>query len=126
MGPPLFGAMIYLSSGIWLVRDKHINHLENLFPVWSKTAIYPLWMSLDTEEDGSKGSVTVLYASQTGTAQDVGERIGREGRRRHLHVKVAAIDDMPLVCVDRLPVYGLLSRIYMYLCSIRQNCWNKS
>ena len=37
--------------------------------------------------------LTVLYGSQTGTAQDVAERIGREARRRHFKAHVMAIDD---------------------------------
>lgn len=34
----------------------------------------------------------VLYASQTGTAQEVAERIGRDAKRRHFAVKVFAMD----------------------------------
>ena len=34
----------------------------------------------------------VLYGSQTGTAQDVAERVGRDGRRRHFRVRVLAMD----------------------------------
>ena len=34
----------------------------------------------------------VLYASQTGTAQDVAERIGRDAKRRHFAVEVFAMD----------------------------------
>ncbi|ORY01302.1 riboflavin synthase domain-like protein [Basidiobolus meristosporus CBS 931.73] len=35
----------------------------------------------------------VLYGSQTGCAQDVAERIGREGIRRHFSPEVSAMDD---------------------------------
>uniref|UniRef100_J3SC79 NADPH-dependent diflavin oxidoreductase 1 n=1 Tax=Crotalus adamanteus TaxID=8729 RepID=J3SC79_CROAD len=35
----------------------------------------------------------VLYGSQTGTAQDTAERVGREAKRRHFHCKVEALDD---------------------------------
>ncbi|XP_013410123.1 NADPH-dependent diflavin oxidoreductase 1-like [Lingula anatina] len=35
----------------------------------------------------------VLYGSQTGTAQDVAERVGREGKRRWFSVQVMALDD---------------------------------
>ncbi|XP_019861809.1 PREDICTED: NADPH-dependent diflavin oxidoreductase 1-like [Amphimedon queenslandica] len=35
----------------------------------------------------------VLYGSQTGTAQDVAERIEREGRRRRFHVQIYALDE---------------------------------
>lgn len=34
----------------------------------------------------------VLYGSQTGTAQDVAERVGREGKRRRFRVRVLAMD----------------------------------
>jgi len=34
----------------------------------------------------------VLYASQTGTAQETAERIGRDAKRRHFTVKVVAMD----------------------------------
>ena len=37
--------------------------------------------------------LVVLYGSQTGTAQDVAEQIGREGQRKHLLVKVQSLDD---------------------------------
>ena len=40
----------------------------------------------------------VLYASQTGTAQDVAERIGRDAKRRHFAVKVFAMDTYDKVC----------------------------
>ncbi|KAK3088044.1 hypothetical protein FSP39_013874 [Pinctada imbricata] len=34
----------------------------------------------------------ILYGSQTGTAQDVAERIGREARRRHFSTRVTPLD----------------------------------
>ncbi|CAM5102495.1 unnamed protein product [Natator depressus] len=34
----------------------------------------------------------VLFGSQTGTAQDTAERIGREAKRRHFHCRVEALD----------------------------------
>ena len=51
-------------------------------------------------EDLSKISVrkiSVLYGSQTGTAQEVAERIGREAKRRHLSASVLALDDYDVV-----------------------------
>lgn len=39
----------------------------------------------------------VLYGSQTGTAQDTAERVGREAKRRHFHCKVEALDDYQVV-----------------------------
>ena len=41
--------------------------------------------------------ICVLYGSQTGTAQEVAERIGREARRRHLSATVLALDDYNVV-----------------------------
>ncbi len=41
--------------------------------------------------------MTVLFGSQTGTAQDTAERIGRGGLRRHFKVKVQAMDDYDIV-----------------------------
>ena len=39
----------------------------------------------------------VLYGSQTGTAQDVAERIMREAKRRHFSTRCMAMDDYNLV-----------------------------
>ena len=36
--------------------------------------------------------VTVLYGSQTGTAEDVAGRVGREARRRRFETTVVAMD----------------------------------
>ena len=43
----------------------------------------------------------VLYGSQTGTAQDFAERVGREGRRRHFKTRVVAMDEYDKVLVIR-------------------------
>uniref|UniRef100_A0A8C5WM58 NADPH-dependent diflavin oxidoreductase 1 n=1 Tax=Leptobrachium leishanense TaxID=445787 RepID=A0A8C5WM58_9ANUR len=40
----------------------------------------------------SERSILVLYGSQTGTAEDVAERIGREATRRHFTCRVEALD----------------------------------
>ncbi len=36
--------------------------------------------------------VVVLYGSQTGTSQDVAERVGREAKRRHFKTRVLSLD----------------------------------
>lgn len=41
-------------------------------------------------------SLQVLYGSQTGTAQDLAERIGREALRYHFSVKVMEMDDFQI------------------------------
>nr|XP_054769944.1 NADPH-dependent diflavin oxidoreductase 1-like [Lytechinus pictus] len=38
----------------------------------------------------------ILYGSQTGTAQDVAEKIGREAKRRHLSARVLPLDSYPV------------------------------
>lgn len=53
---------------------------------------------MSSSEDEER--IVVLYASQTGTAADVGERIGREARRRHYRALVASIDVFPLVSLS--------------------------
>ncbi|XP_049637934.1 NADPH-dependent diflavin oxidoreductase 1 [Suncus etruscus] len=46
----------------------------------------------------------VLFGSQTGTAQDVSERLGREARRRRLCSRVQALDSYPLVNLIHEPL----------------------
>jgi len=45
--------------------------------------------------------ISVLFGSQTGTAQEVAERIGREAKRRYLSVGVLALDDYNVVSLVR-------------------------
>lgn len=42
-------------------------------------------------------SLLVLYGSQTGTAQDTAERIGRQAQRRRMKVRVEALDTYNVV-----------------------------
>uniref|UniRef100_A0A2K5DGF2 NADPH-dependent diflavin oxidoreductase 1 n=1 Tax=Aotus nancymaae TaxID=37293 RepID=A0A2K5DGF2_AOTNA len=46
----------------------------------------------------------VLFGSQTGTAQDVSERLGREARRRRLGCRVRALDSYPVVNLIHEPL----------------------
>ncbi|XP_047625005.1 NADPH-dependent diflavin oxidoreductase 1 isoform X2 [Phacochoerus africanus] len=46
----------------------------------------------------------VLFGSQTGTAQDVSERLGREARRRQLCCRVQALDSYPVVNLINEPL----------------------
>ncbi len=43
-------------------------------------------------EGGEERRLLVLYGSETGTAQDLAERLGREGRRRHFRIRVLPMD----------------------------------
>lgn len=48
----------------------------------------------------------VLYGSQTGTAQDVAERIRREAKCRHFACTAQALDSYPVVSISHL--YSLI------------------
>ncbi|KDQ16442.1 hypothetical protein BOTBODRAFT_107008 [Botryobasidium botryosum FD-172 SS1] len=47
----------------------------------------------DNHEDLPERSLLVLYGSETGTAQDAAERIGREALRYHFRTRVVAMDE---------------------------------
>ena len=53
---------------------------------------------MEEESDGVLRKLVVLYGSQTGTAEEVAERIGREARRRFIVPNVLAMDDYNIVC----------------------------
>ena len=57
-------------------------------------------------------TVSVLYGSQTGTAEDVAERIGREARRRYLDTNVSSLDDYPIVIIHDICFIFLLIFIF--------------
>ena len=40
----------------------------------------------------TKRRLVVLYATETGTAEEVAERVAREARNRHFDVVVSAVD----------------------------------
>lgn len=41
----------------------------------------------------SRGHILILYGSQTGTAEDYGQRLSRESRRRHFSVELSSMDE---------------------------------
>jgi len=45
--------------------------------------------------------IVILYGSETGTAQDVAERIERDAIRRHFCVTIKPLDQYNIVCVLR-------------------------
>jgi len=49
-------------------------------------------------------SLLVLFGSQTGTAQEVAERVGREATRLHFSVVVSAMDSFPLPNLPTAPL----------------------
>lgn len=42
-------------------------------------------------------NLVILFGSQTGTAEDVAQRIGRESQRRHIKTRVMPLDDYEIV-----------------------------
>lgn len=55
--------------------------------------------SSGNSDSGSERKVLVVYGSQTGTAQDVAERVGREAKRRRFSTRVIALDDYQVVSI---------------------------
>ncbi|KAI0728825.1 riboflavin synthase domain-like protein [Fomitopsis betulina] len=58
--------------------------------VWSAMS-----SSAPVVEDGSERSVTVLYATETGTAQEVADRIAAQCRRTHVRTRVYNLEAYP-------------------------------
>nr|XP_023398425.1 NADPH-dependent diflavin oxidoreductase 1 [Loxodonta africana] len=52
----------------------------------------------------SSPQLLVLFGSQTGTAEDTAERLGREARRRRLRCRVLALDSYPVVNLINEPL----------------------
>lgn len=51
----------------------------------------------DSEEEQLTRDILILYGSETGTAEDAAERIGRETRRHHFHTRVVSMGAYTLV-----------------------------
>ena len=45
----------------------------------------------------SERNLVILFGSQTGTAEDVAQRIGRDSQRRHIKTRVMPLDDYEIV-----------------------------
>ena len=59
----------------------------------------------------ARPSLVIFYGSQTGNAQDVAERIGREAERRHLDATIISMDTYdPVQC--KLKTFLLVTLIY--------------
>ena len=85
LGP--FWSAILLPAGRWLLQSVQFQCYQ-ISRQSSTTVAYPCAM----DEEGSARSVLVLFGSQTGTAQDVAERIGRDAWRRRFSARVLAMD----------------------------------
>lgn len=51
----------------------------------------------EADEQAERRGFTILYGTQGGNAQDVAERIGRQAQRRHVGVRICAMDDYDIV-----------------------------
>lgn len=56
-------------------------------------------------ESSQVTEVLILYGTQTGTAQEVAERIGREATRRYFHSRVCSMELYPTVLKSSFKVY---------------------
>lgn len=106
------------------VRDSKccVHSAQNWYTWWLKAAYMkllgfwqplttPTWLLLNlffcrlfSSRMGGDRHLVVLYGSQTGTAQDVAERLGRCALKRHFNVRVATLDAYPFVSASACPV----------------------
>ncbi|XP_075690961.1 NADPH-dependent diflavin oxidoreductase 1 [Rhinoderma darwinii] len=54
--------------------------------------------------ESSDRKILILYGSQTGTAEDMAERLGREARRRHFTCRVDSLDSYSIVNLVHEPL----------------------
>ena len=64
--------------------------------------------------------ILILYGSQTGTAQDVAEKLAREAKRRFLSTRVMALDDYNVVCQCFLYIY----EFFFYILNLTKSLVN--
>ena len=55
---------------------------------------------MSSENAESSRSLTILYATETGNAQDVSERLARQCRRLHFSAQVHSIDEYEVVRLE--------------------------
>jgi len=65
-----------------------------------------------------KRRLVVLYGSQTGTAQDVAERIERDAIRRHFSVTIKPLDQYDIVCIISYCHFSIRNRCCTYHCQL--------
>ena len=59
---------------------------------------------LSSPQMASDRQILILYGSETGTAQDVAERLGREALRSHLQARVMPMDAYPIASLIHEPL----------------------
>lgn len=72
----------------------------------------------------SPRDLLVLYGSETGCAEDVAERIGRQARRRRFRVRVVAMDDYDKVKHRHMHGVHFITCLTCRTCSLRRNWWS--
>lgn len=73
-------------------RKLSDNSPRRMGRVWSAMS-----SSAPVVEDGHERSVTILYATETGTAQEVADRIAAQCRRTHVRTRVYNLEAYPPV-----------------------------
>lgn len=54
-------------------------------------------LNIDKDDDLENRNILILYATETGTAQDVADRVAKECRRIHFKCRVSSMHSYPLV-----------------------------
>jgi len=65
------------------------------------TAFRCIWLHSCDAEMSKERRIVIVYGSQTGTAQEVAERMERDAIRRHLFVIIKPLDHYDVVCLIR-------------------------
>lgn len=86
-----------------LLRQNKLRQCRASFNINEKEKLRCVWWyflnkeMMENDDEKSQKRISILYGSQTGTAEDVAERIGREARRRYLDTNVSSLDDYTIV-----------------------------
>lgn len=62
-----------------------------------------------TERDERR--ITILYGSQTGTAEEVAEGLARDASRKHFAVEISSLDEFDIVSSQSIIVSHVISFI---------------
>ena len=75
-------------------------------------------MADEAERAQNDRKISILYGSQTGTAQEIAERVGREAKRRFITAAVSSLDEYNVVSTILFRV-SLFAGVYISITAIR-------